>query len=118
MALRPTSILRATHAYTPMIKFLGKRNFPPASESAGGEHEARPHPMSPDGKIPSSFQEYRKQAQTHGPLGSNNNNGTANGAGQGSVIFSRSQLPPQYHYIAMSAEEAEAIESGGASFVY
>ena len=110
MALRPTTILRATHAYTPMIKFLGKRNFPPASG------EARPHPMSPDGKIPSSFQEYRKQAQTHGPLASNNANGT-NGSGSG-VVFSRAQLPPQYHYMAMSAEEAEAIESGGASFVY
>lgn len=115
MALRPSSFLRATHAYTPMIKFLGKRNFPAAAgeSQSSSSSEPRPHPMSPDGKVPSSFQEYRKQAQTHGPLAANNNAGRDAGS-----VTARSQLPAQYHYMAMSAEEAEAVESGGASYVF
>ncbi|BFZ56259.1 hypothetical protein PYCC9005_003303 [Savitreella phatthalungensis] len=107
-ALRASPVLRASHARTPLIKFLGKRSFP-----AEADHAQRPHPMAPQGVIPSSFQEYRKTAQQHGPL----KTGAAAGAAAVGAVFSRSQLPSQYHYITMSAEEAEAIESGGASFV-
>lgn len=95
--MRPSLILRAAHARTPMIKFLGKRSYP--SECAGivntfnladipienVDHSPQPHPASPTHQLPESFASYRQKAQQHGPLGGqkNSSSGRSFGASMG-----------------------------------
>ncbi|KAI9652661.1 MAG: hypothetical protein M1831_006648 [Alyxoria varia] len=115
----------------PMIQFLGKRSNLPKQST---DHTPHPHPASPSSDLPNSFATYRQKAQQHGPLQSNFNTsfaassahgkiggtpGAALGAvepeiGKG-VFFDRSELPKRFARTAFSAEEMEAVESGGAS---
>lgn len=87
--MRPSLVLKASHARTPLIKFLGKRTTPSklvmlsfslqaAAANALTEsvdHTPQPHPASPTHQLPESFANYRQQAQQHGPLGGQQHNG-------------------------------------------
>jgi small subunit ribosomal protein YMR-31 len=72
--------------------------------------EPRVHPASPTGQLPSSFQAYRAKAIQHGPLATGKHAEAARG-----LVPARSQLESRYRYMAMSAEEMEAVETGGAT---
>ncbi len=99
-----------------MIKFLGKRKSPGSID-----HTPHLHPQDPHEKLPTSFQQYRKSAQQHGPLGNKNaaaKNGAHSGAtnggkpiGNGELYLDRSMLPERFHRSIPSAEEIEAVES-------
>ncbi|KAK5947261.1 hypothetical protein PMZ80_001410 [Knufia obscura] len=139
--LRPTAILRASHARTPLIKFLGKRSHPKQVD-----HTPQPHPASPTHELPESFASYRQKVQQHGPLGGQqNNNGSeaprpsksaagvmggpmtygAIGGTPGSRLgpikpkegeyFDVSELPRRFQKKVWSDEEMDAVASGGAS---
>lgn len=102
--MRPTARLLRT----PMIRFLGKRQVPQV------DHTPRPHPQSPSGSLPTSFKAYRKNAQTHGPLGGKGSQGSAS-AGE---FNSRADLPSRYHYRTLSDIEIDNVNSGGAEVVF
>ncbi|KAL5606927.1 hypothetical protein BROUX41_003303 [Berkeleyomyces rouxiae] len=125
--MNSTAIRRAAAAAerTPLIKFLGKRVYPPASQI---DHTPVAHPMSPNGALPAvrhnSFTTYRSHAQQHGPLhhslrSGNSVPGSRLGpvAAPAGIFFDRSELPPAYHYTRIDPAEVDAIESGGASLV-
>ncbi|KAL1895997.1 hypothetical protein Cpir12675_002973 [Ceratocystis pirilliformis] len=125
--MNSTAIRRAASAAaerTPLIKFLGKRVYPPASQI---DHAPVAHPMSPNGVLPArhnSFTTYRSSAQQHGPLHNSPRSGNSvPGSRLGpiappiGVFFDRSELPPAYHYTRIDLTEIDAIESGGASLV-
>lgn len=110
-----------------MIKFLGKRSIP--SEI---DHSPHVHPMSPSKNLPASFtnptqdtfSSYRQQAIQHGPLGQQRlRAGQVSGKSLGPVqpkegeYFDRNELPPRYRRTKFSAEEIDAIETGGATLV-
>ncbi|ROV92186.1 hypothetical protein VMCG_09314 [Cytospora schulzeri] len=121
----------AAHAErVPSIKFIGKRSIPSAVD-----HTPKPHPASPTHSLPSnftgrsshSFSEYRQRSQQYGPLQktwtrlSEDGIGAAPAAALGSLepakgmFFDRDELPARFRRSVLSAEEIEAIESGGAS---
>ena len=94
------------------------------------DHEPKAHPASPSHDLPDSFATYRKKAQQHGPLGgrqqvastpSTSAVGERPGAALGSVrpakgqFFDRSDLPKRFGRTPWTAEEIEAIDSGGAT---
>ncbi|KAF1976002.1 hypothetical protein BU23DRAFT_58596 [Bimuria novae-zelandiae CBS 107.79] len=105
----------------PMIRFLGKRSTPSKID-----HTPQVHPASPTHSLPESFASYRQKAQQHGPLNQTNKISTSHiGASPGSSLgpveagkgmyFDRSELPKRFQRLAWTADEIEAIESGGAS---
>ncbi|CAN8104508.1 unnamed protein product [Discula destructiva] len=124
----------AAHAErTPSIKFLGKRSIPSAID-----HTPQPHPASPSHSLPSdfhsgaatshnSFSEYRDRAQQHGPLRKTWARTAESGIGGSAAAalpsiapakgfyFDRDELPARFRRPVWSAEEIEAIESGGAT---
>ncbi|KAK4196239.1 hypothetical protein QBC40DRAFT_310005 [Triangularia verruculosa] len=120
----------AQHAErTPSIKFLGKRTIPVSID-----HTPRPHPASPTNSLPASFTNgsahtsfsaYRDHAQQFGPLrktiradaGIGGNAGSALGsvAPPSGVYFDRNDLPARFHRVPLTADEIEAIETGGAA---
>ncbi|CAG9979143.1 unnamed protein product [Clonostachys byssicola] len=124
----------AVHAQrTPSIRFLGPRTIPSSID-----HSPKPHPASPDGKLPasfvsnspsrhSSFSSYRDHAQQHGPLQKSIRYSEANGVGgtSGSALgsvaapagmyFDTSELPARFRRAPIELEEIEAVESGGAA---
>ncbi|CAN6639875.1 alpha-ketoglutarate dehydrogenase subunit 4, mitochondrial [Trichomonascus vanleenenianus] len=105
--MRPTQITLRT----PLIRFLGKRTFPEV------DHTPRVHPASPYKELPpsfTSFAAYRKNAQTHGPLGGK---GRPIEAAPGE-FFARRDLPPRLQYKGFSDAEIDNINSGGAEIVY
>jgi small subunit ribosomal protein YMR-31 len=82
------------------------------------DHSPRPHPQSPTQSLPTSFAEYRKVAQQHGPLG------TYRSASSGAKpditpktgeYFDRNELPKRFWRMQISRREQEIIESGGAA---
>ena len=84
------------------------------------------HPESPSDHLPDSFASYRSRAQQHGPLGPTRSTSTSSihgrsGASLGSVepgkgqVFDRAELPARFRRTPFSAEEIDAIETGGAS---
>lgn len=96
----------------------------------------QPHPASPTGKLPESFQSggshasfssYRDHAQQFGPLRKTispavvSRIGNKTGHELGSVkpasgiAFDRSELPSRFGRMPISAAEMEAIETGGAA---
>ncbi|KAK7204784.1 hypothetical protein BZA70DRAFT_290101 [Myxozyma melibiosi] len=97
---------------TPLIKFLGKRVFPAA------DHSPRVHSQDPHGSLPSSFVQYRLNAQQHGPLSASSSAGsrriTGSIAPAPGEFFSRNDLPPRYRYAPLDELEMEAVNSGGA----
>lgn len=110
--MNPTQVVRATASgRTPLIHFLGKRTIPEAID-----HTPRAHPAAPTQQLPTSFAEYRKNAQQHGPLSgyksAGRNSAIEPKAGE---VFDRSQLPQRFWRTSLSKEEIEVIESGGAA---
>jgi small subunit ribosomal protein YMR-31 len=97
------------HQRTPLISFMGKRKIP-----LNIDHSPRPHPAAPSQSLPSSFAEYRRNAQQHGPLASYNTIGSENSS-DANVVFDRNQLPKRFWRMTFSKEEMEIIESGGAA---
>ncbi|KAF3765332.1 hypothetical protein M406DRAFT_355876 [Cryphonectria parasitica EP155] len=122
----------AAHAErVPSIKFLGKRTIPSAVD-----HTPQPHPASPSSSLPedfssktshASFSEYRQRSQQYGPLRKTWTRTAETGIGAApaaalpsinpanGVFFDRDELPARFRRSVWSAEEIEAIESGGAS---
>jgi len=104
----------------PLIRFLGKRTVP-----ASIDHTPQAHPASPSHSLPTTFAEYRQQAQQHGPLNGRSFTtiGKASGASLGPVeaptgeFFDRSELEPKFAKLPWTLAEIEAIESGGATTV-
>ncbi|KAK4210980.1 hypothetical protein QBC37DRAFT_442388 [Rhypophila decipiens] len=114
----------------PSIKFIGKRTIP-----ASVDHTPQPHPQSPTHSLPASFtsshntfSSYRDHAQQFGPLRKTIKSADAGiGGSSGSelgpvepprgsgVVFDRNQLPARYHRTPLTADEIEAIETGGAT---
>lgn len=103
---------------------------PPASI----DHTPKPHPESPTHSLPSGFQsssssfsEYRDRSQQHGPLRRTHTRTAEGGIGGTSAAalpsikpaqgfyFDRDELPARFRRPVWSAEEIEAIESGGAT---
>lgn len=131
--MRPTLLLRATHARTPSIKFLGKRSYPKQVD-----HTPQPHPASPTHELPQSFASYRSKVQSHGPLGGQQSApfisgssassslaygaiGGKSGRELGSVqpkqgeYFDVTELPKRFQRRAYTEDEMNAITSGGAT---
>lgn len=100
------------------------------------DHTPQPHPASPTSSLPSdftsspshtSFSEYRDRSQQHGPLRrtwtrlADAGIGGAAAAALPSIkpangmFFDRDELPARFRRRVWSAEEIEAVESGGAS---
>lgn len=132
--------LRLLQHRQPMIKFIGRRHTPPASQSLGAlvsllltmrvveiDHSPAPHPASPTQSLPDSFATYRQKAQQHGPLNGGNSSipfgaiGSHSGHSLGTVepdkgeYFDRSELPRRFQRTPWTLQEIEAVESGGAS---
>lgn len=103
-----------------MIRFLGKRTAPTKID-----HSPTVHPASPASKLPSSFAAYRQKAQQHGPLGGGpialGEIGSHSGASLGpvepgkGVFFDRDDMGARFKRLTWTAQEIEAVESGGAS---
>jgi len=107
--MNATRVLRASTAgRTPMIHFLGKRTIP-----ASVDHSPRPHPAAPTKSLPTSFVEYRQKAQQHGPL-ANKTNTASNIEPAPGQAFDRNDLPARFWRLALSKEEMDVIEGGGA----
>ncbi|KAH8150702.1 uncharacterized protein LAJ45_05398 [Morchella importuna] len=109
--MNATRLLRASPVgRTPMIQFLGKRTTPQSID-----HTPRPHPQAPTNKLPTSFAEYRQKAQQHGPLAYKTNTAARSSVqpSEGQA-FDRSDLPERFWRLALSKEEMDVIESGGA----
>lgn len=106
-----------------MIRFLGKRsNLPTPAETPINAPKA--HPQAPT-SLPSSFLQYRQNAQTHGPLGGKGSATNSRTVGTGpsaaqsiGEYSSRSALPPRFRYSAPSEEEMANINAGGAEIVF
>lgn len=99
------------------------------------DHTPRPHPASPTGSLPSTFQKtngnshssfssYRDSAQQFGPLRKSVGLiGGQSGANLGPIeapkgqFFDRSQLPARFRRTRIDASEIDAIESGGAALI-
>ncbi|KAI5784703.1 hypothetical protein EDC01DRAFT_206073 [Geopyxis carbonaria] len=109
--MNATRALQAT-TRTPMIQFLGKRTIP-----QNIDHTPRAHPEAPNQTLPSSFAEYRKAAQQHGPLGPYKTAPTVNTSIQPKAgeVWDRNQLPQRFWRMPITREEIEIIESGGAA---
>lgn len=103
---------------------------------AAVDHTPQPHPASPTNSLPAdftdrashvSFSEYRQRSQQYGPLRNTISRlaetgiGGAAAAGLPSIepakgmFFDRDELPARFRRSVWSAEEIEAIESGGAT---
>ncbi|BFZ59460.1 hypothetical protein YB2330_000470 [Saitoella coloradoensis] len=108
-----TRVLRAT-AYTPSIRFLGKRSIP-----KNIDHSLKPHPEGPR-EFPDSFIKYRSSAQQHGPLGNNGKaaSSSSNAQPQGGLFMDRDELPARFRRMVMTVAEIEAVETGGATIVW
>jgi len=97
----------------------------PTNCISGIDHTPQVHPASPSHSLPTTFAEYRQQAQQHGPLNARSFGtiGKSSGASLGPVeasngqSFDRSELGPQYAKLPWTLAEIEAIESGGATTV-
>ncbi|KAJ2897225.1 putative ribosomal protein ymr-31 protein [Zalerion maritima] len=131
--MNATKVLRQATAHAermPSIRFVGKRPIPEHID-----HTPKPHPASPTGALPAnfakhgshtSFSSYRDHAQQFGPLRKTihtANIGSTPGAALGDVsppkgqYFDRHHLPGKFRRTAISVDEMEALESGGASMV-
>lgn len=123
----PSSFLR--------ISPLSSIGFLTHYSSASIDHTPHPHPASPTAALPadftsntsSSFSEYRDRSQQHGPLRRTLTRLAEAGIGGASaaalpsitpakgMFFDRDELPARFRRRVWSAEEIEAVESGGAS---
>ncbi|TGZ85733.1 hypothetical protein EX30DRAFT_300279 [Ascodesmis nigricans] len=111
MTAASSALRAAAHARTPMIQFIGKRAIP-----TNIDHSPKPHPQSPTGSLPSSFAEYRKAAQSHGPLGVKSAGSSRPSIEvQAGEYFDRNELPKRFWRMTLSKEDMELIESGGAA---
>lgn len=120
---------------TPLIRFLGPRSVP-----SSVDHSPKPHPASPEGSLPASWQgygngdsvshhksfsNYRDHAQQHGPLQKTFTGGIGGTPGYKigeveapkGVFFDVSELPARFRRSPLGAAEIEAIESGGAALI-
>jgi len=120
-ALADGDAAAAAQQRTPLIQFVGKRTAP---EHASQQRQ--PHPAAPSESLPTTFKEYRAKATQHGPLsvGSTSSPGRIGGATGESlgpieppkgIAFDRDELPLRFKRLAWTAEEIEAVQSGGAS---
>ncbi|GEQ66962.1 hypothetical protein JCM33374_g625 [Metschnikowia sp. JCM 33374] len=91
-----TSLLK----HVPLIKFVGGAHH-------GAAASAKPHPLSPTGKMPSLQKSQAPQTSTWKPIELK----------EGEVLL-RNQLSKRFRYTAPSAGETEQIDSGGADLVY
>lgn len=100
---------------------------------ASVDHTPKAHPASPTHELPSdftaaqssspSFASYRQSAQQHGPLGKAKEGsiGAVSGKSLGSVrtakgeYFDRNELPARFRRTKFTADEIDAIETGGAT---
>lgn len=79
------------------------------------DHTPRPHPAAPTQALPTSFAEYRKNAQQHGPLSGFNKPKRPTIEPALGEVWDRNQLPLRFWRSTLSAHEIEVIESGGAA---
>ncbi|KAK9382481.1 uncharacterized protein V2V93DRAFT_365231 [Kockiozyma suomiensis] len=104
--MQPSAVLRRT----PLIKFVGKRVFTEAVD-----HSPRVHSQDPHGALPTSFQQYRLNAQQHGPLASSSAHRLSGSiAPAPGEFFSRNDLPARYRYTPLDEDEMDIINAGGA----
>jgi len=115
--MRVTIITRASHVHKPLINFIGKRTWGAVESSS----EPQPHPQAPENVVPkpvTDFKRYRANAQQHGPLARAGHFPSRQNNGEPEVVLDRDELPKRFRRMVLSAKEIEAIESGGATFIW
>ncbi|ORY91899.1 hypothetical protein BCR43DRAFT_517925 [Syncephalastrum racemosum] len=101
--MHPSAISRAVH--TPMIRFVGSR----ASLWKDAQHHVGPHPMTP-----ANLETHVAKA-SEAPAAAASSSSTSSGSDQ---VLEWSQLPARFRRTPVTEAEMEAVESGGATFIF
>ncbi|KAI0759705.1 hypothetical protein BD413DRAFT_487365 [Trametes elegans] len=104
--------LRLANAHKPLIRFIGKRQWPAKPE------EQHPHPFAPP-ELKQQFSDFLKKFQSSpsaAPAGPSSSSASSSTSGsQGPVFQEFWQAPPRLWKHELQEWEIELVQSGGAS---
>ncbi|OSD01706.1 hypothetical protein PYCCODRAFT_465550 [Trametes coccinea BRFM310] len=101
--------LRLANVHKPLIRFLGRRQWPAHPE------EPHPHPFAPP-EAKQHFQDFLKKFQSSSPASASSPASSSSKSGaKGQVYQDFWQAPPRYWKRELQDWEIELVQTGGAS---